>query len=65
MTCKRKTKQNRKKYGVCYTKKYGVCYFYCVKNGMCTGKKKAKKVNMQKTNRITKYYNSQYVVLDM
>ena len=39
MRCKRKTKQNRKNYGV---------YFHAEKNAMCTGKKKDKKVNIHK-----------------
>jgi len=39
MGYKRKTKQNRKNYGV---------YFHVEKNGMCTRKKKYEKVNIHK-----------------
>jgi len=39
MKYKRKTKQNRKNYGV---------YFHAEKNGMCTGKKKYEKVTIHK-----------------
>jgi len=40
MRYKRKTEQNRKIYGV---------YFHDEKNGMCTGKKQDKKVNIHES----------------
>jgi len=43
---KKKTKQNRKNYGVC---------FHDEKNGLCTGKKNAKSKYTHTIHRITKY----------